>query len=248
MMPEALDIRKRLDYIEGELTGGGRSPGEMGFWKMVNRVKQDPELIAHLADQIGRIDAAVFRERAWLLVPLWLGHALELVATLLGLGMVWYGTGSTGTSQGLALVAGSLVLITTLHPLAHYAVGRLVGIRFLFYFPDGPALIEPTLKTDYATYLRASPLERAAMHAAGPLATTLVFILTFLLAYIYQAPEWTLWALGGFLVLNTPLELAPLLLVKLGMKKFSRSDSYRTLREWRLHRALASAGVSNKDS
>jgi hypothetical protein len=232
------EVRKTLDKIKEEMAGGDYSIGEKGFWAIVNQVKRDPVLVEEFADQIGMIDAEAFRRWARLVVPLKLGHLMELVASLISFAILWYGVGSTGTLQGTALVTGAFALITTLHPFAHYVVGRLLGIRFLFYFPDGPALVEPTLKTDYATYLRATPLRRAAMHAAGPVISTLVFILTFILAYELQAPEWSLWVLAGFLVLNTPFELVPPVLVKLGIKKFSKSDSFRAYREWKLHRSL----------
>lgn len=235
---EKTEIGKRLDSIEKEIARDNCSVGEMGFWRIVNQVKKDPLLILDFSNQIGRIDAEVFKKRARMVIPLKVGHTLELMVAIISFGIVWYGIGSTGTTQGVALVVGAFALIATLHPFAHYVVGRLVGIRFLFYFPDGPAIIEPTLKTDYATYLRASPLKRAAMHAAGPGITTLVFVVLFIVAYVVKAPEWTLWVLGGFLALNTPFELAPPLMVRSGIKRFSKSDSFRAVREWKLHQAL----------
>ncbi|MBU4491683.1 MAG: hypothetical protein KKD69_04385 [Euryarchaeota archaeon] len=36
--------------------------------------------------------------------------------------------------------------MTTLHPLSHYIIGSLLGIRFTHYYLNGPAKIEPTLK------------------------------------------------------------------------------------------------------
>jgi hypothetical protein len=235
MQPE---IKEKLNHIEEEISKGNYNIGEMNFWKIVAQVKRDPKLIEEFADQIGRIDAKVFKKWARIVVPLPVGHAIELLATLISLGVVLYGVKASGNTQGIAMVAGAFALMSTLHPFAHYMVGRLVGIKFLFYFPNGPALIEPTLKTDYASYLRTPPLQRAAMHAAGAIMSILVFVFLLILAYSLEAPRWSLLILGGFLVINIPFELMPLVWVRLGVKIFSKSDTYRTFREWKIHKAL----------
>lgn len=233
------EIESELDRIEEAVLKGNYSLGEMGFWRIVTKVKKEPELTRKFADQIGRIDRALFREKALISVPLKLGHFIEIVTTLFVI-VILYRLISSGIHTGIALIAGTFVLMATLHPLAHCVVGRIFGIKFTFYFPDGPALIEPTIKTDYASYLKASPMKRAIMHAAGPLISTLVIIASLAIAIAVKTPPWTFWLLLGFLIFNVIFETLPPLWVKLGIKSFAKSDSYRALREWRIHRLYAS--------
>ncbi len=63
------------------------------------------------------------------------------------------------------------ILMITLHPLSHYIAGKLLGIRFIHYYLNGPARIEPTLMIDYFSYLKASNKKRAIMHASGVIGT-----------------------------------------------------------------------------
>src|SRR5659263_501251 len=65
----------------------------------------------------------------------------------------------------------ALILMATLHPLSHYLTGRLAGIRFTHYYLNGPALIEPTLRINYFSYLKATGMKRALMHASGVFGT-----------------------------------------------------------------------------
>lgn len=231
------EIESELDRIEEAVLKGNYSLGEMGFWRIVTKVKKDPELIHKFADQIGRIDQAFFRAKAPISVSIKLGNFIEIVTTLFVI-VILYRLLSSGIYTGIALLAGTFVLMATLHPLAHCAVGRIFGIKFTFYFPDGPALIEPTLKTDYASYLRTPPIKRALMHAAGPLISTLVIIIALGIAIAVKAPSWTSWLLLGLLIFNIVFETLPPLWVKLGIKGFAKSDSYRVFREWKLHKSL----------
>src|SRR6185312_10683542 len=71
------------------------------------------------------------------------------------------------------LLAAGVIWSVSTHCLAHWAVGRAVGIRFTDYFLGGPFPPRPGLKTDYASYLRTPPASRAVMHASGAIATKL---------------------------------------------------------------------------
>ncbi len=233
------EIESELDRIEEAVLKGDYSLKEMGFWRIVMKVKKDPELTHKFADQIGRIDQALFRAKARVSIPLKVGHFIEIAMTLFVI-VILYRLLSSGIYTGIALLAGTFVLMGTLHPLAHWAVGRIFGIKFTFYFPDGPALIEPTIKTDYATYLRAAPMKRALMHAAGPIISTFVIIAALAAATAIKAPSWASWLLLGFLIINTIFEALPPLWVKLGMKSLAKSDAYRVWREWKIHRLYVS--------
>lgn len=236
------EVESELNRIEEAVLKGDYSLKEMGFWRIVAKVKKEPELTHKFADQIGRIDQAVFRAKAPITVPIKVGHFIEMTMTFVVI-IVLYFLLSSGIYTGVALIAGTFVLMGTLHPLAHWIVGRIFGIEFTFYFPDGPALIEPTIKTDYASYLRAAPIKRAIMHAAGPIISTFVIIPSLVIAVIIEVPSWSFWLLLGFLIFNAVFEVLPPLWVKLGVKGLVKSDSYRAWREWKIHRLYVSRGT-----
>jgi hypothetical protein len=140
---------------------------ELGFWRAVSAVKRQPELIERYADRIGAIDRSAFEQRVAFRIPIVLGTIGLGSGALLGLGMV-------ATRKSLLLLVGAGLLLGTTHDLGHLLAGRLVGIRFTWWFLDGPTRVQPGLKTDYATYLRVPPRSRALMHAAGALVTKFV--------------------------------------------------------------------------
>jgi hypothetical protein len=78
---------------------------------------------------------------------------------------------------------------------AHVAVGTIVGIDFTDWFVDLPKRPQPGFKIDYASYLRASPRQRAWMHAAGAVATKLVPFLVMPYALAIGAETWAILAL-----------------------------------------------------
>jgi hypothetical protein len=82
------------------------------------------------------------------------------------------------------------------HSLAHYVVGRMAGIRFTHVFLGGPPPPRPGVKTDYATYLRATPRARAIMHASGAVVTKLLpFALLPVSVWLYEGWPWLTWVL-----------------------------------------------------
>ncbi len=123
--------------------------------------------------------------------------------------------------------------------MAHYLAGKLFGISFTFYFLNGPIKIEPTVKTDYASYLKARPRQRAVMHLAGAIATTFSPLLVLVLGYFLGAPTLPVFALVGLFFFFLSTELVPLVLTKLDSPKilgmdFRKSDTYRAVRELKL--------------
>ncbi|HEY2803771.1 MAG TPA: hypothetical protein VGJ67_07615, partial [Actinomycetota bacterium] len=116
--------------------------------------------------------------------------------TAVGAGAIWFAlTTSNETLAGLALVASAGILSVSLHDLAHWAVGRLVGIRFRSYFFGGPFPPRPGIKTDYATYLRAAPEERAMMHASGAVASKIAPFSSLAFWPASDAPAWAAWVI-----------------------------------------------------
>ena len=161
-------------------------------------MKRDPVLSAHWAEQAGRIDRKAFEQRVRPRFPVWFGNSVLAGGVVAGAGAVAVSiTVSNPTVAGLALVASAGILSVSVHDLAHWAVGRLRGIRFVAYFLDGPVRIQPGLKTDYATYLRAQPESRAAMHAAGAIASKVAPFVSLALWPLSNAPVWAAWATLG---------------------------------------------------
>ena len=175
---------------------------------MVGLIKRDDELIDRYAEQVGRIDATAFDARPHR-VPLWLGNALLAASTAVGVLAAWAAVlfaidTEARTAVGVALLVAAAWMVG-LHSSTHYVVGRLVGIRFRRYFFVIPPPPLPGLKTDYATYLRATPTGRAWMHASGAIATKLAPFLALALAPATGAPGWAvvvLLALGVFQIVT----------------------------------------------
>ncbi|HUF59155.1 MAG TPA: hypothetical protein VMR89_06730 [Actinomycetota bacterium] len=192
-----------LDRIEAAVDAGDTDLRTLGFWRVVALIKRDDELIERYADQVGRIDAKGFRAGVRFRMPLWVGIALMLIAVGVGIVAVALALRAGANSEpdqvtaGVGLVIGAAAWAAGLHSLAHYLVGRAVGIRFTDLFVAFPPPPLPGLKTDYATYLRASPVARAWMHAAGALATKLAPFVALALAPAARAPGWAVGILLG---------------------------------------------------
>jgi hypothetical protein len=187
-------VEAALDRIEQAVDSGRTELSDLGFWKLLMRVKAEPTLAERVADQVGRIDRKAFEARVRPRFPVWLGNLVLCAGILAGVAaMVVAARVETGWLAGLALVAAAGLWSASVHGLAHWLVGRALGIRFWCYFFGGPPPPRPGLKSDYATYVRATPRARAWMHASGAIATKLA---PFLVAALYpatNAPAWALW-------------------------------------------------------
>ena len=182
--------------IEGAVDAGNTDLRALGFWKLLAKVKVEPALSEHWADVAGRIDRKAFEQGVRPRFPVWLGNVVLLAGTAVGVGAIWFAlTTSDPTLSGIALIASAGILSVSLHDLAHWAVGRLVGIRFTSYFFGGPFPPRPGIKTDYATYLRAAPEERAMMHASGAIASKVAPFISLAFWPASDAPAWAAWAI-----------------------------------------------------
>jgi hypothetical protein len=127
---------------------------------------------------------------------------------------------STGSTQmaATAMVVAWVLLYFSSHAIAHWVVGRLVGIRFLFYTVGGtgnPAGWPPGLRwifehlpffgvqTDKGTMQSVSPRARALMWSAGVTSSAIVPTLSAFFAWRSGVPGggWfclfgLMWALG----------------------------------------------------
>jgi hypothetical protein len=172
-----------------------RQPGPvglraLGFWRAVRGVERHPEWVPDLADRIGAIDRDAFERRVPSRISVGLGGVVLGLSSLLGAGLL---AGSTRVGQrwrAPLLLGGTVVLLGATHDFAHLLVGNLLRIRFISLYPNGFLGLRPGLKVDYGSYLRASPLARAAMHASGAVVTKLVPFAALVAARRGRAPRW----------------------------------------------------------
>lgn len=165
---------------------------ELGFWRAVDTVKRDADLVEQFADRIGTIDGAAFNAWARLVIPLGIATVLAVLASIIGLGLVVFATAADGWAW-LPFLVGTGTLIGATHGLGHLVVGYLGSIRFTAWFV-GRNRPQPGVKTDYATYLRATPRARAWMHASGAIVTKTIPFLLLPLALLTPA-------IGGWVVM-----------------------------------------------
>ncbi len=183
-----------LDEAERAVSTG--SPiGPSGFWKAVDAVKRDPDLIEQFADRIARIDRAAFKTWALIAVPIWPGTVLIIGATLIGLVLVGWSYYLEGTGSAVAFLLGFGIILVTTHGLTHLVVGTLMGMRFTHWFVGKLTQPQPGVKLDYATYLRAPATSRAWMHASGAIVTKLMPFVFLGAAIAAGVPTWVVWAL-----------------------------------------------------
>ena len=205
------ELQAAFARIEAAVEAGESDLSKLGFWRALRVVKLDPALSEHWADTAGRIDRKAFENGVKRRFPVLFGNLVLLAETLLGAAAIVLAMRtSNSTLAGLALVAAAIAWSVSLHCLAHWLFGRLVGIGFLYYSFAGPFPPRPGLKTDYATYLRAAPGERAWMHASGALATKGAPFIALGFWWGTDAPAWAAWATSalGLLQISTDVFLS----------------------------------------
>jgi hypothetical protein len=145
----------------------------LGFWRAVAAVKRRRELVDRYATRIATVDRQAFRRQVRLAFPVSLGVVALDLGLFGGLLLLGVAIGVDHPWREILVLVAAGALDTTTHGLAHLAVGTFVGIDFTDWFVDLPKKPQPGFKIDYASYLRASPRQRAWMHAAGAIATKL---------------------------------------------------------------------------
>lgn len=238
---------KLIDMLENAKTGEEIDRSE--FWSIVKKVKNDPKLTTDLANLIGEVDSELFRRSSLLKLPMVLGNLFALVGVFFGISLLFgafypgtvpsIGSVSPELVRGGMFVLAQLVLGTAVHPLGHQLSGRRHGIRFAFFFLNGPAKVEPTVKTDYSTYLKATARGRAKMHISGAVATNLATLFVLLVALLAEVPLWTLGILAALFLFGAINEFVPAILVRMGREdlfSMNKTDTYRYLREKRYAR------------
>lgn len=189
-------IEEALAKAEAALEAG-QGLARTGFWQAVTAVKSEPELAERYADRIAGIDARAHRNWAFLIVPLWLGTSIALIATFGGIAMISWAYALEGFPAVAVFFVGMGVLLVTTHGLAHLVVGWANGMKFTCWFVGEIRQPQPGVKIDYATYLRTDASRRAWMHASGAIATKTVPFILIGAAIAAGLPTWVVWALAA---------------------------------------------------
>jgi hypothetical protein len=193
------DYQDEFARIEAAVAEGETDLAALGFWRLLSKVKRDPVLSSHWADAAGRIDRVAFESRVRLRFPIWVGNAVLVGATAAGVAAVIIAVQTTSPMvAGLALVFAAADWSASVHGLAHWLAGRAAHIRFTSYFFDRPFPPTPGLKTDYATYLRASPEARAWMHASGAVASKIAPLVALAFWPATVAPVWAALVIAAY--------------------------------------------------
>ena len=170
-----------------EAVAEGRGLKGTGFWRAVDAVRRDRALAERHADRIAAIDRSAFENGVRLRVPAPIGLIALAFGLALGVAALFV---TVRRDSGIALVIGFGAVLVCSHSLTHWLVGMLLGMRFTHVFFGGPKPQRPGVKTDYSSYLLASPRRRALMHASGAVVTKLI---PFLMIPVVRATE----SLGG---------------------------------------------------
>ena len=163
------DLKERVKKLENNYNG-------KEFLSIVNKIKKDKINDDELLTQIENLSRKRFEGKVSLTLGLFTGNLLEIIATMASIVLAF----RVNTDWMLYLCV--LILMATLHPLSHYLAGRLFGIRFTHYYLNGPARIEPTLRINYFSYLKAKGVKRALMHASGVIGTLAAPLIVALIA------------------------------------------------------------------
>jgi hypothetical protein len=197
---EEAAVERVLAECERALAGPGTPDlRALGFWRAVAAVKRRRDLVDRYATRIASIDRQAFRRRVRLVFPVSLGIIALDLGLFGGLLLLGLAIGADHPWRELLVLVAAGALDVTTHGLAHLAVGTFVGIDFTDWFVDLPKKPQPGFKIDYASYLRASPRQRAWMHAAGAIATKLT---PFLVVPYALAIDTDVWAIAILVALG----------------------------------------------
>ena len=193
--------RPQIDGIliaaEAALASGAKVDlGPLGFWKAVNAVKKQPEMVEVFADRIGQIDREAFERWALLKLPTGVGTALAVIATAGGSAFIAWSAGRSETVQAVGLLVGTVVILTATHGLAHWVVARIQGMKVIYWFVGTVRRPTPGIKIDYSTYIRTPARRRAWMHASGAIVSKIVPLVGLGVGWAMDAPTWALIVLG----------------------------------------------------
>ncbi len=159
---------------------------------------------------VAHAKGAVPRPPFWMKLSVAAGNILQLAGIAAG-GLVECAAArvvTAGWLRVILMVAGWLMVYICCHSLAHWIVGRLVGIRFRGYGvrgTDHPEELGAVLRavltrlpmftaiSEKESMAKASPIAKALMFAAGETSTIVSVLLTGIYAWRNHLPGGLLW-------------------------------------------------------
>ena len=195
-----MDVDEALDHAEAAVREG-RGLTRSGFWPAVAQLRRNSVLAVRYGDRVADIDRRAFERGVRMRVPIGPGVALLGAGALAGIAAVVVAAHLEYIPQAIAVLGGFVLVLLSTHSLAHYVVGRILGIRFTHVFVAGRPP-EPGVKIDYASYLRSTPGRRAVMHASGAVVSKIVPFA--LVPFVFAMDAWpgAVWILIGVGVLS----------------------------------------------
>lgn len=188
-------MERALERAESAVAKG-EGLGGTGFWKAVGAARRDSELAKAYAPRIAAVDRRAFENGVRLRVGAGVGTALLAGVTGTGVAAIFLAGGIENRLLRSAVFLGALgALEVGSHSLAHWAVGRAMGMKFTYYFLGGPPPPRPGAKLDYGSYLLVPPVQRAAMHASGAVVTKLIPFALIPAARSLDLPVWVVYLL-----------------------------------------------------
>jgi hypothetical protein len=135
--PDGETYQDAFARMESAVDAGQTDLSGLGFWRLLRRVKVEPMLAEHWADQAGRIDRKAFEARVRFRFPMWFGNLVLLVGVLFGAAATVYGIRyDNPTVSGWAFVVAGATWLVCVHDLAHWSAGRYLVPGLLHQFPS----------------------------------------------------------------------------------------------------------------
>src|SRR3989304_2876757 len=170
-------LKETLRSMESDYDG-------KSFRGIIELVKRDKINDNELLEQIENLSQKRFRKKVSFTLGVHAGNLLEGFVSIVTLFLAFQ------INSDWMLYLSAIILMATLHPISHYVTGYMSGIRFTHYYLNGPAKIEPTLRIDHFSYLKASGKKRALMHVSGVIGTLAGPIISALIALMKAKREY----------------------------------------------------------
>ncbi len=151
------------------------------------------------------------------------GLVLNALSVVFGVVLVSYAYQSANV---FVFLVGSFLLLAGTHPWGHWIAGKLVGVNFEFFYLDGPAKYQPSLKIDYRDYLKVGFDSRMFIHVSGALATVLTASILLMISF----------SVHSFEIRNIGVLIVAVVVVTevMGFAGFASGDLKRVRRERKL--------------
>lgn len=194
------EIERRLSLIEEEIKKGNYALSKLGFWEIVEELKLNEKLIEKYSKRISEINRFVFEKKWKKRYSVSFGIMLLSIISIACIAIFPFALSNT-FYLSIYLPIASFILSASLHPITQYLVGKAFKINFIYIYPRGIYIfsrsskgrikIEPALKLDYESYLKASPLKRAIMHVSGTFVTIFIVLIFFLFSIYLDTYVWS---------------------------------------------------------